>query len=214
MIMIFWCVQAARRDTGADAGNAGGAAAPALVGETETDPTAYYDNRVSHVAAQKEQGVNPYPHKFHVDFSIPEYIEEFSSIVVPGEQLDAAVAIAGRIRTKRPSGSKLVFYDLVGGGGKVQIMASLSVSEHAEDVDAFSQLHNSVKRGDIVGVVGKPGASKNGELSIFPTKLQVRSHCHNGPMHAPICLLPAAAIRLGHQSAHVVTMLVLCRMFP
>ena len=140
------------------------------------DPTAYYDNRVSNVAAQKEQGVNPYPHKFHVDYSIPEFIAEFSSKVAPGEQMDVAVAIAGRVRTKRPSGSKLVFYDLVGGGEKVQIMASQSVSEHAEDLDAFSQVHYSVKRGDIVGVVGKPGASKNGELSIFPTTIQVCGH--------------------------------------
>jgi lysyl-tRNA synthetase class II len=28
--------------------------------------------------------------------------------------------------------------------------------------------HNEVKRGDIVGVVGYPGKSKKGELSIFP----------------------------------------------
>ncbi len=28
--------------------------------------------------------------------------------------------------------------------------------------------HNETKRGDIVGVVGYPGKSKKGELSIFP----------------------------------------------
>jgi hypothetical protein len=32
---------------------------------------------------------------------------------------------------------------------------------------------NSVKRGDIVGVQGFPGKSKKGELSVFPTSMQV-----------------------------------------
>lgn len=39
----------------------------------------------------------------------------------------------------------------------------------------FQRLMNSVKRGDIVGVAGRPGKSKRGELSIFPQSLQVRS---------------------------------------
>jgi lysyl-tRNA synthetase, class II len=169
-------MQAARGESAAPEEGGGAAAAAKLEAEAEMDPTAFYDNRVSFVAAQKEQGINPYPHKFHVDHSIPEYIEKFGSQVVPGEQMEVSVAIAGRIRTKRPSSSKLVFYDLVGGGEKVQIMASQNVSEHADDLDAFSKLHNSVKRGDIVGVVGRPGASKNGELSIFPTTMQARGH--------------------------------------
>lgn len=183
-VLSHCCIQEARREAGAE--DAGGAATPAarLEAEAEMDPTAYYDNRVSYMAAQREQGVNPYPHKFHVDHSIPEYIDKFSTQVVPGEQMDVSVSIAGRVRTKRPSGSKLVFYDLMGGGEKVQIMASQNVSEHSEDLDAFSQLHNSVKRGDIVGVIGKPGASKNGELSIFPTSMQVCSHRHASQGHA------------------------------
>lgn len=42
---------------------------------------------------------------------------------------------------------------------------------------AFAGVHNSTKRGDIVGVRGHPGKSKNGELSIFPVELQVLSPC-------------------------------------
>lgn len=42
---------------------------------------------------------------------------------------------------------------------------------------AFASVHNSTKRGDIVGVRGYPGKSKNGELSIFPVELQVLSPC-------------------------------------
>lgn len=45
------------------------------------------------------------------------------------------------------------------------------------DPEAFAALHNSAKRGDIVGVKGHPGKSKMGELSIFPRELQVLSPC-------------------------------------
>jgi lysyl-tRNA synthetase class 2 len=41
----------------------------------------------------------------------------------------------------------------------------------------FQSLMNSVKRGDIIGVEGFPGKSKRGELSIFPTGLQVLAPC-------------------------------------
>lgn len=41
---------------------------------------------------------------------------------------------------------------------------------------------NAVKRGDIVGIVGFPGKSKRGELSIFPTSLRVLTPClHMAP---------------------------------
>lgn len=42
---------------------------------------------------------------------------------------------------------------------------------------AFTELHNSVKRGDVVGIEGYPGKSKRGELSIFPTRFVVLSPC-------------------------------------
>ena len=42
-------------------------------------------------------------------------------------------------------------------------------------------LHNSAKRGDIVGVEGFPGKSKMGELSIFPRKFVVLSPCLHMP---------------------------------
>lgn len=177
--------------------------APTLEQEADADPTAYYENRLATVQQAKDSGSNPYPHKFHVDFSIPEYVEQFGKEVENGQQLERTVAIAGRIRTKRPSGSKLVFYDLVGDGAKVQIMASLSTSEHSEDADAFAKLHNGVKRGDVIGVIGHPGASKNGELSIFPVSMQVRRagfhpfvHMHAWSiLPAPLCGHDFARIR-------------------
>jgi hypothetical protein len=54
-----------------------------------------------------------------------------------------------------------------------------SVSELGEE--AFAALHNEVKRGDIVGVVGIPGKSQKGELSIFPVKFTILAPCLHMP---------------------------------
>ena len=44
-------------------------------------------------------------------------------------------------------------------------------------IAAFMALANTIKRGDIVGVVGQPGKTKRGELSIFPTSLELLTPC-------------------------------------
>ena len=50
--------------------------------------------------------------------------------------------------------------------------------------EEFGTLHNSVKRGDLVGVKGFPGKSKRGELSVFPQSLLVLAPClHMVPKH-------------------------------
>jgi lysyl-tRNA synthetase class 2 len=46
-------------------------------------------------------------------------------------------------------------------------MADARNAGEGVDLAAFQDAHNEVKRGDIVGVIGFPGKSKKGELSIF-----------------------------------------------
>ena len=60
--------------------------------------------------------------------------------------------VSGRIHAIRPSGAKLLFYDLRGEGTKVQIMAN--ASRYQGD---FSADIGKLRRGDIIGVVGRPG---------------------------------------------------------
>ena len=55
----------------------------------------YYENRLKALAAQKEAGSNPYPHKFEAQLSIPEYVKKYESLS-SGEHLeDVQVGIAG-----------------------------------------------------------------------------------------------------------------------
>ncbi|KAJ7562551.1 hypothetical protein O6H91_03G073900 [Diphasiastrum complanatum] len=139
------------------------------------DPTQYFQNRLKVLTAAKLGGANPYPHKFRVSLSLPEYIKKYSNLA-SGEQLkETSVSLAGRLMSKRSSGAKLLFYDLHGEGAKVQVMADARNSgmEEAE----FVKHHAGVKRGDIVGIHGFPGKSKRGELSIFPVSLDVLSPC-------------------------------------
>ncbi|CAA7398475.1 unnamed protein product [Spirodela intermedia] len=147
-----------------------------LAGDDEDlDPTQYFENRIKSLASVKAAGVNPYPHKFDVKMTISEYIEQYQSLS-DGEHLkDVKVKLSGRVMNKRSSSLKLYFYDLYGGGVKVQVMAD--ARDYDLDEAEFSRLHSGVKRGDIVGICGYPGKSKRGELSIFPKSFLVLSPC-------------------------------------
>ncbi|KHN48163.1 Lysine--tRNA ligase, partial [Glycine soja] len=143
--------------------------------EDDMDPTQYLENRLKYLAVQKAEGNNPYPHKFSVTMSLDQYIKEYGGLSNGQHLEDVSVSLAGRIMHKRTSGSKLVFYDLHGGGFKVQLMAERAKSDL--DEAEFSKFHSNVKRGDIVGITGFPGKSKKGELSIFPKTFVLLSHC-------------------------------------
>jgi len=150
------------------------AANPSKEKEEEiTDPNLFTENRKAAVAQMEKAGVNPYPHKFHVDYRIPDYVTEFEGKTENGSKLETTVAIAGRIVSIRRQG-KLYFNDLIGDGAKVQVMSDPQTYESEE---GLIQIHKTIKRGDIIGVVGYPGKSRNGQLSIFPTKITLLSPC-------------------------------------
>lgn len=145
----------------------------------ELDPTLYYENRIKHIQNKMAKGLNPFPHKFAVTMTLPEFVEKYSSVEAGQQLQEETVAIAGRVFSKRASGSKLLFYDLKSEGAKLQVMANASNSELG--LDEFVALHNECKRGDIIGVEGHPGRSKTGELSIFPKKFQILTPCLHMP---------------------------------
>jgi lysyl-tRNA synthetase class 2 len=139
------------------------------------DPTAFKENREATVRMLAAEGSTAYPHKFHVDYRLPDYSTEFMAKTADGERIeDAIVSVAGRIQSVRGQG-KLFFYDLRGDGAKVQVMSDLKT--YAGGEDEFYKIHRIIKRGDIIGVKGYPGKSRKGELSIFPTEIQLLSPC-------------------------------------
>ncbi|XP_071370443.1 lysine--tRNA ligase isoform X1 [Centroberyx affinis] len=142
--------------------------------EETLDPNQYYKIRTQAVQALKGTAEDPYPHKYHVDLSLTEFIEKYNNLQ-PGEQLtDVVLTVSGRIHAKRASGAKLLFYDLRGEGSKLQVMAN---SRTYESEDAFVAINNKLRRGDIIGVRGNPGKTKKGELSIIPIEMTLLSPC-------------------------------------
>ncbi|KAG0174210.1 lysyl-tRNA synthetase [Apophysomyces sp. BC1034] len=141
--------------------------------EEELNPNQYFELRSKSIRQLREsQQPNPYPHKFQVQLSLPEFIAKYQNLET-GQRLDEEViTVAGRIHNKRASGAKLRFYDLHAENVKVQIMAS------AQDAEGdYTTIHDLLRRGDIVGVRGMPGKTKRGELSIFPKEIQLLSPC-------------------------------------
>lgn len=182
--------------------------------EEDVDPTKYFENRLAVVKKAEETGNTYYPHKFEVQYSLPQFIEKFSGCK-DGEHLENEVCtVAGRVILKRASGRKLFFYTLQGDGKQIQVMAS--EANYEEGPEAFQTIVNAVRRGDIIGIRGFPGRSKRGELSIFPHFIRVGHHSLPSlpdsvalPPHAPQALhrshqsrdaLPQAIPRSHHES--------------
>lgn len=85
--------------------------------------------------------------------SIPEFIAKFKETEAGAAIEGTEVTLAGRLHNKRSQG-KLVFYDLHGEGVQIQIM-----SDAQRLKQDFDEIHGTIlRRGDIVGVRGVPGA--------------------------------------------------------
>lgn len=160
----------------------GGASSPnqnsAAIGENEDveelSPNQYFEMRKASIEKMKAEGKNPYPHKFTVTCKVDEFITKYAHLK-DGEHLeDVMVSLAGRVGVKRASGSKLIFYDLQASEAKVQVMAQ---AQYGGDLEEWTQCHEGIYAGDIIGVVGFPGRSKKGELSIFPYETVRLSAC-------------------------------------
>lgn len=127
----------------------------------EITPNEYFKLRSKAVEDLKSEEKNhPYPHKFHVSISLTDFIAQYSSLE-DGQSLDEVeVRVAGRIHAIRESGAKLLFYDLRGEGTKIQVMANARAYKEGEQV--FQVDVAKIRRGDIVGFVGKPAKTKKG----------------------------------------------------
>jgi len=131
---------------------------------------AYYAIRQKHVTVLGEKGINAYPHKFHAKTSLPQFYKLYHEIPAAAH-LDVKVAVAGRIMIKREMG-KLIFYDLRADGQKIQVIA-----DEKSAAPGTWEIHNYIRRGDLIGINGAPGKSRKGELSVFAEKVTLLSPC-------------------------------------
>ncbi|KAL8195170.1 UNVERIFIED_CONTAM: hypothetical protein K2H54_047432 [Gekko kuhli] len=146
----------------------------AAADEEALDPTQYYRIRSQAIQLLKGTLEDPYPHKFHVDLSLTDFIEKYSRLEAGDHLTDVTLRVAGRIHAKRASGGKLIFYDLRGEGVKLQVMAN---SRNYKSEEEYLHINSKLRRGDIIGVQGSPGKTKKGELSIIPSEITLLSPC-------------------------------------
>ena len=146
----------------------------------------YHEIQSNRVKRQKQDmNPNPFPHKFLETTNVATlsafqaFLKEYESLKSGEHRKDVAVRIAGRVFTKRASGSKLVFYDIKKYGVKIQIMCQ---AQEVKGNVSFEAQHEHLRRGYIIGVIGYPGrtAPKNraeGELSIFAQDVIMLTPC-------------------------------------
>ena len=149
------------------------------IDEEELDPTKYFENRKAWLEKRMKSGENPFPHKFQVTISLPDFIKKYKDITKKGEFLPDIVQVAGRVHSIRRSGSSLIFYDIKGDDAKIQIFVNRKNHKGKKD---FDEIHNTIRRGDFIGVIGNPGRSnpkdkKEGELSVFANDVIQLSYC-------------------------------------
>ncbi|KAF2711295.1 lysyl-tRNA synthetase [Pleomassaria siparia CBS 279.74] len=149
-------------------------------GEKELTPNQYFEIRSQKVnALRKSKEPNPYPHKFLVNYKVPDFVKDYEHLK-KGETLpEKEIRVGVRIMTKRESGNALKFYVSKGEGTTVQIMCQLQ--ESSGDVP-FEKQHENLQRGDWIGVVGYPGRTNpkkggEGEVSIFAREVILLTPC-------------------------------------
>ena len=146
--------------------------------EEELDPTKYFENRKTYLLKKMEAGENPFPHKFEVTITLPEFIKKYADITKKGEFLDEVVQVAGRVNSIRKSGASLIFYDIKSGDAKIQIYVN---KQNHKGTKSFEDTHDPIRRGDFIGVIGHPGRTnpkdKEGELSVSATDVIPLSYC-------------------------------------
>ncbi|KAH8427696.1 lysine--tRNA ligase KRS1 [Aspergillus melleus] len=148
--------------------------------EANLTPNQYFEIRSKRVNKLREsKQPDPYPHKFHVKDDLRQFLKDYEGLAKGEQKPDVPVSIAGRIYTKRASGTKLIFYDIRAEGVKVQVVCQ---AQHTTGDVSFEDQHENLRRGDIVGITGFPGRSapKNrpdGELSIFAREVVLLAPC-------------------------------------
>lgn len=178
---------AAKASSQAGAQSSGAAGQEAAPKAEEVDPSKYFDNRCTDMLELQKSGrLNPWPYKFEVSHTLAQVRSQYFERLKAGEEIPAGpegdVRVAGRIVSVRAAGKKLVFYTLQARDASIQIFcqrqdsgdAADAAKEHTYDWDL---VHSTLRRGDVVGAVGRPMLTKTGELSVAARDLVLLSPC-------------------------------------
>ncbi|MGL6135617.1 MAG: lysine--tRNA ligase, partial [Prochlorococcaceae cyanobacterium] len=124
--------------------------------------------RLQKAAALAELGQGPYALRFEPSHRTAE-LQAAHADLANGQERDVAVAVAGRVMTRRVMG-KLAFFTLVDESGPIQLFLEKATLEaanpEAPPPGAFAQITSLVDAGDLIGVQGTLRRTDRGELSV------------------------------------------------
>ncbi|KAG5934907.1 hypothetical protein E4U59_005906 [Claviceps monticola] len=152
--------------------------------EKELTPNQYFEIRSRAVNELHAQG-KAYPHKYHVDYDIRKFEDEFKHLKNGESDKSRMIQLAGRVYVRRSAGSKLFFYDIRSDGVRLQVLAQ---AENLDDkAPCFEEQHVHLRRGDIIGIRGFPTRTNpknkqgsgdfSGELSIAAIEVTLLAPC-------------------------------------
>ncbi|OQR95110.1 lysyl-tRNA synthetase [Achlya hypogyna] len=141
--------------------------------------SAHEHDDVGHARFDAVEGYTRYPNHFPVSMTVKDFIAKYDDLPAKARLTDVPVSLAGRITSIRAASKKLIFLDINNDGHEVQVLAERKYYANADDADdkSFEHVHDSLRRGDIIGVHGFPGKSGKGELSIIPQNVSILSPC-------------------------------------
>ncbi|KAL4451821.1 hypothetical protein ABPG75_007483 [Micractinium tetrahymenae] len=128
--------------------------------------------RIQKAEELRAAGREPYAYTFPRTHSAAELQSLHAGLADGAVAEGAAVAVAGRVMSRRIMG-KLAFFKLVDATGSIQLYIERATVEAAQGPDAFTALKNLVDAGDIVGVRGGIKRTEKGELSVVVESLEV-----------------------------------------
>ena len=117
------------------------------------------ETRLEKVSALRDQGREPYALTFDPSDRMARLQSDHADLP-KGEERECAVAVAGRVMTRRVMG-KLAFFTLADETGTIQLFL-----EKAALGEAFAQITSLVDAGDLIGVRGTLRRTDRGELSV------------------------------------------------
>ncbi|TWB91063.1 lysyl-tRNA synthetase class II [Synechococcus sp. Ace-Pa] len=111
-------------------------------------------------------GQGPYALRFDPTHRNAE-LQQAHADLANGQDRDFAVAVAGRVMTRRVMG-KLAFFTLVDESGPIQLFIEKATLAAAlpDQPESFAQLTSLVDAGDLIGVHGSLRRTDKGELSV------------------------------------------------
>ncbi len=120
-------------------------------------------------------GQGPYAVRFEPSHRNAE-LQVAHADLANGEERDLAVAVAGRVMTRRVMG-KLAFFTLADESGPIQLFIEKATLAAAmpEDSEAFAHITSLVDAGDLIGVEGTLRRTDRGELSVKVRRWQMLS---------------------------------------